>query len=354
MKKQVFDFEREIELCASIPINWSKIDNKSILITGATGMVGKYLCEVLLHRNRTLGTKTRILAVGRNIKKFEERFSNVPGFENICFLQRDVQEPFLCDEQLDYVIHMASNTHPHLYATDPIGTEMTNILGTYHLLDMVSAKPGCRFLFVSSGDVYGDNRSGREYLQETDCGYIDCNTLRAGYIEGKRASEALCNAFHEANGVDFVIARLCRIYGPTMQMTDSKAISQFLLNASRGEDIVLKSSGTQVFSYLYIFDVVTALLWTITAGETGEAYNIADNKQSLSLLDLAHTLAEFSKTTVRYDLPSSVEKKGASTFNDVRLDATKLRSLGWNACVDLRDGLKHTMFALSNKQRIVG
>ena len=338
-----FDFQREIALCASLDIDWSRVDHKTMMITGATGMVGKYLIEVLLYRNAHYGAGIRIIAVGRDGAKFDERFRDVEGAESLEFLKADVQKPIECKERLDYVIHMASNTHPRLYASDPIGTEMSNILGTYHLLNMISEMPGCRFVFTSSGDVYGDNRSGKPYLEETDCGYIDCNTLRAGYIEGKRASEALCNAFREAKGVDFVTARLCRIYGPTMQLADSKAISQFIVNAAEGKDIVLKSKGTQTFSYLYIYDIVSALLYVMTKGASGNAYNLADNEQVLSLSGLAEILAGIGHGKVVYDLPDALEAKGASTFHDVRLDAGKLCALGWRPAVSLEEGLRHTV-----------
>lgn len=343
MADNTFDFSNEIALCASVNIDWGKLNGKTIMITGATGMVGRYLIEVLLRRNLNYNAGIKIVAVGRNEDKFYQRFSDVSGAEEISFYKADVQKPIEYKEHLDFVIHMASNTHPRLYASDPIGTEMSNILGTYYLLNMISEMPGCRFLFTSSGDVYGDNRSGKPFLEETDCGYIDCNTLRAGYIEGKRASEALCNAFHEAKDVDFVTARLCRIYGPTMQLTDSKAISQFILKAAKGEDIVLKSKGNQTFSYLYIYDVVSALLFILTEGKTGNAYNVADNKQSLSLRELAEILAEIGCSQVVFDHPDDLEAKGASTFQDVKLDANKLYCLGWQSEVSLKEGLRATV-----------
>lgn len=341
-----FNFENDIDLCANIDIDWSKLDNKTIMITGATGLVGKYLIQVLMRRNIIKKTNTKVIAIGRDKDNFNKRFDGVEGIENIQFLQHNVQDPCDFEEHLDFIIHMASNTHPRLYATDPIGTEMTNILGTYYLLDLASKNPGCRFVFTSSGDIYGDNRSEKEYFEEVDCGYIDCNTLRAGYIEGKRASEALCNAFQESKGVDFVIPRLCRIYGPTMNLSDSKAISQFIKKAIAKEDIVLKSAGTQTFSYLYIFDVVSALLTIISKGKNGEAYNISDNKQVIALKDLASILAEIGECKVIFDLPDEVELKGASTFQDVRLDATKLYGLGWSSMVDIKDGLKNTVLTL--------
>ena len=338
-----FDFSKEIDLCASIDIDWSKIENETLMITGATGLVGKYIIEVLLRHNQLFGCHTKIIAVGRSKQRFNERFEDVIGKENLIFMQHDVQTPCVFHEHLDYIIHMASNTHPRLYASDPIGTEMTNIFGTYYLLELASQNLGCRFVLASSGDVYGDNRSDKAFLDEKDCGYIDCNTLRAGYIEGKRASEALCNAFRESKGVDFVIPRLCRIYGPTVNLEDSKAITQFIKNAIDHKDIVLKSKGSQIFSYLYIFDVVSALLTVITEGKSGEAYNIADNNQVASLYDLANVLAEIGGSKVVFDIPDSLEAKGASPFKDVRLNSTKLNNLGWNSQVRLKDGLLWTV-----------
>lgn len=343
-----FDFTKEIEQCANIDIDWAKIDNKVVMITGATGLVGKFLIQVLLQRNKEKDLHTKVIAVSRKRKKFQERFSDYIEDKCLELFEYDVQQPCNYNGKLDLIIHMASNTHPRIYATDPIGTEMTNILGTYYLLQRALYNKGCRFVFVSSGDVYGDNLSTKEYLSEKDCGYIDCNTLRAGYIEGKRASEALCNAFKEANNVDFVIARLCRIYGPTMQLDDSKAISQFIKNAILGENIVLKSKGQQTFSYLYIYDVVTALLTIISKGESGNAYNVADNNQCISLRDLASILAIIGKTMVVYDIPDNLESKGASTFQNVRLDATKLYSLGWRSMVNMEEGLKNTVYRLKS------
>lgn len=341
-----FDFSREIELCANINIDWSRIDNKTIMITGATGLVGKYLIQVLMHRNMERKLHTKVIAVGRNREKFLSRFSDFVDNECLEFYELDVQHPCQYEGRLDMIIHMASNTHPRLYATDPIGTEMTNIFGSYYLLQKTAENEGCRFVFVSSGDVYGDNLSTKEFLSEKDCGYIDCNTLRAGYIEGKRASEALCNAFKEAKGVDFVTARLCRIFGPTMQSGESKAISQFIYKAAAGEDIVLKSEGKQVFSYLYVYDAVSALLTLAANGVSGNAYNVADNDQCISLRDLASILAKIGNSKVIFELPDAVESKGASSFQNVKLDATKLYSIGWKCMVGMEEGLRNTIKCL--------
>ena len=338
-----FCLSNEIAQCANADIDWTKIDNSRLLITGATGLVGKYLILTLLHRKREHGAHTQIIAVGRNRGKFQERFADCPGADSVVFLEHDVQEPLQCDGSIDYILHMASNTHPTLYASRPIETEMANILGSFHLLLLAADRPGCRFLLTSSTDIYGHNQSEKDFLSETDHGYIDCNTLRAGYIEGKRASEALCNAFREEKGVDFVIARLCRLYGPTIQRPDSRAVSQFIDRAVNGENIVLKSRGTQIFSHLYVFDAVTALLRIMTDGKTRNAYNVADKEQTPSLRELAQKLADIAGTKVIFDLPDELEAKGASTFQNVRLDPSKLYALGWRPQVGLYEGLRNTV-----------
>ncbi len=344
----------EFEACATINIDWDRIQGREIFITGATGLVCTYILSVLFERNRqTLGSPIKIIVVGRDKRKFEDRYADIFNAypeqkQNVSFIEHDLNQPFNIDINSDYVIHLASNTHPRLYAVDPIGTEMTNILGTYNLLNAMK-NPNARFFFCSSGDVYGDNRSDKLLIDEDDCGYINCNTLRAGYIEGKRASEALCQAYRESKGLDFVTGRLCRIYGPTIQLEDSKAITQFIKNAVNGENIVLKSAGTQTFSYLYIYDVITAILTILTAGKEGNAYNVADKAQSCSLKNLAEILANTAGTKVVFDLPDKTEAKGASSFQSVILNSDKLESLGWKSKYDMMTGLTITVKALKER-----
>ncbi len=336
----------EIDTCAKWSMDWGKLHNKTFLITGATGLVGKYLLCVLLAHNRIYGGNMRILAMGRNRQKFYQRFKKIEDIENVIFYEQDICDPIQLDVPIDIIIHLASNAHPRLYALEPIATEMTNILGTNNLLKLAAENKGCRFLFASSGDIYGDQTDYSSYLSEEDCGYINCNTLRAGYIEGKRAGEALCNAYKEEKGVDFVIARLCRIYGFTMQLDDSKAISQFILNAVKNENIVLKSAGNQTFSYLYAFDVVTAILTILAKGMSGNAYNVADNNQTASLKELAEMVAEISRVKVIYGEIDPFQKKGASSFQNVRLSSNKLLDLGWKPQFSMMEGLKRTIYAL--------
>ena len=208
--------------------------------------------KIVLMLNEDINCK--VYALGRNEKKAKERFSEYWNDENFVFIECDINKeiPDINIKKIDYFIHAASNTHPVAYATEPISTIMTNIIGTKNMLESAIKHNASRFLFISSVEIYGENRGDVQYFSEEYCGYIDCNTLRAGYTESKRAGEALCQAYIAEKNIDIVIARLPRVYGPTMLMSDTKALSQFIKKGLLKENVVLKSEGNQQFSYLHM------------------------------------------------------------------------------------------------------
>lgn len=254
------------------------------------------------------------------------------------------------DEAFDYILHLASNTHPVAYATNPVATITTNVLGTDHLLRYAVSHNVKRFVFASSNEVYGENRGDVEFFNETYCGYIDSNTLRAGYPESKRCGEALCQAYHKELGIDVVIPRFTRSYGPTMLMSDTKAVSQFIRNGIRGQDIVLKSEGNQYYSYTYAADAAAGLLAVMLCGKCGEAYNIADSKSDITLRDLSHIIAGLCNTEVIFEIPDAVEKAGYSTATKARLDGSRLKGLGWSMKYDIRTGIERTIDIMRSKE----
>ena len=171
--------------------------------------------------------------------------------------------------------------------------------------------------------------------------------MRAGYPESKRCGEALCQAYKAQKGLDVVIPRLTRSYGPTMLMTDTKAISQFIRKGIAGEDIVLKSAGTQYYSYTYVADAVSGLLHVLLKGENGEAYNIAEERSDIMLKDLAAVIAGIAGKEVIFELPDAVEAAGYSKATKARLDGSKLKELGWNAKYDIQSGMERTIKLLA-------
>lgn len=326
-------------------INFEMLKNKSIAISGATGMIGSFLIDVIMYLNKEKQLNCQIYALGRTENRAMERFANYWNDVLFTFISQDINETIKINElsKIDYVLHLASNTHPRIYATDPIGTITTNVIGTKNMLDFAQKNKVERFVFASTCEVYGENRGDVEKFSEDYLGYIDCNTLRAGYPESKRCGEALCQAYIKQENMDIVIPRLARTYGPTMLMDDTKAISQFIKNGINKEDIVLKSEGNQHYSFIYVADAVSGILTVMLAGKKGEAYNIADEESDIKLKDLATLIAKISNTAVVFDLPDEIEKEGFSRATKARLSPNKLKELGWKAQYNINTGVENTL-----------
>ncbi|MFV0559122.1 MAG: NAD-dependent epimerase/dehydratase family protein [Enterococcus sp.] len=330
-----------------------KLSGKSVLMIGASGMIGSFFIDALMFANQQENLQIKVYAMGRNRERLEHRFASYLNSEFFEIIEGDVTEELPENLLVDYIIHGASNTHPKAYATDPIGTIMTNLLGTEQVLKHAVATNAERVLFLSTVEIYGENRGDIERFTEEYSGYIDCNTLRAGYPEGKRVSESLCQAYISKYGLDIVIPRLCRTFGPTMLLSDTKASSQFILNAVHDEDIVLKSEGNQYYSYIYAGDAVSSLLHLLLHGENGQAYNIASESFDLHLKDLAQKLAAISDRKVIFELPDAIESQGFSKANTAVLDNAKIKKNGWLPLFELDEALSHTVELLKGEESYV-
>lgn len=342
----------DINFVASLALPWKRLRNKSIMLSGATGLIGSFLVDVILEKNIKDNLNCTVYALGRNKEKAMVRFSKHRNNSHLIFIPYDVKFPLIINNigVVDYILHLASNTHPMLYVTDPIGTITTNINGLQNMLEFsVEHKATC-FVFSSSNEIYGENRGDVEIFNEDYCGYIDCNTLRAGYPESKRCGEALCQAYKAQKNLDVIIARVTRSYGPTMNMSDTKAVSQFIKKGIAGENIVLKSKGTQYYSYTYMADAVSGLLWAMLAGDNGEAYNIADIHSDIMLRDLAAIIAEINDKKVIFEMPDEVEAAGYSTATKARLNGSKLQNLGWKPRYNIKSGMERTIEILKSVQ----
>jgi len=333
----------DIKYVANMNLPWEKLLNTRILITGASGLIGSFAVDVLMWRNKNAGMNCKIYAIGRNEITAKERFGLYWEESTFIFVKYDISCPLSCETEFDYILHLASNTHPMAYSAWPVSTITTNVIGTDNLLKYAVRHNCKRFLFASSNEIYGENRGDVESFSETYCGYINSNTLRAGYPESKRCGEALCQAYLKEMGIDAVIPRFTRTYGPTMRMVDTKAVSQFIKKAVNGEDIVLKSEGKQYYSYTYVADAVAGLFTVMLYGQCGEAYNIADNCSDIMLKDLAKVAADICHVEVVYNIPDAAEKAGYSTVTKARLDGGKLKGLGWSMKYDIYAGMERTI-----------
>lgn len=343
------DYMADIQKTASLDLPWELLQDKTVMLSGATGLVGSFLVDTILYMDREKGLNTKVIALGRSKERILNRFAaaaDIEGGKYLIPVEQDVNKPFseeLMGMKSDYVLHLASNTHPLQYSTDPIGTVVTNIIGTSNMLEYGVSSGAKRLVFTSSVEVYGENRGDTDKFDEDYLGYINCNTLRAGYPESKRAGEALCQAYIKQKGLDIVLPRLSRTYGPSMLKSDSKAISQFIKKGVAAEDIVLKSEGTQFYSYSYVADAVSGILYCMLVGKCGEAYNIADDASDITLRDMATVIAEYTGHKVVFELPDAAERAGYSTATKAILDGSKLQELGWKPMYDMKTGLTRTI-----------
>lgn len=345
--KNMKTYKEDLQLLLKQDIPWEKLSGKRVMISGATGMIGKCIIDLLMLKNISIS----IVALSRNEKRAKERFEEYWDMDVFQYISCDVNKEIPECGHVDYMIHAASNTHPLQYSKDSIGTITSNMIGTKNLLDYAVAHQTERFCFVSSVEVYGENRGDVEKFDENYLGYLNCNTLRAGYPESKRVGETLCNAYYQTHRLDFVIPRLSRVYGPTMLDSDSKAIAQFIRKAAAGEDIILKSAGTQLYSYTYAPDAAMGILTVLLKGECGEAYNISDKGSEVTLKQITEYLAEDNGMQVVFEIPDAAEQKGYSTATKALLATQKAEALGWQAQTHMREGLRKTVYELKHSKR---
>lgn len=343
---------QDLQTIADCGLSFEPLRHTRILITGAGGLIASVLTEALLHISQLHQLELSVFALCRNREKAEKRFSaylNNPSFH---LLIQDVCEPLPKACKFDYILHAASPAHPLAYSKTPVETMQANLLGTMHLLAHAKSCDCRRFLFVSSSEVYGENRQTDQTMSEDYQGkLLSICTARACYPESKRAAEVLCAAYRQEYGLDVTVVRPGYIYGAEVSADNSRADAQFLRNAAFGQNIVMKSLGTQKRSYCYVADAVSAILYVLLKGRSGEAYNIADPNCSIQIREFAQALADAAQVEVTFALPPEEEARGYSQVANSLLCADKLLSLGWRPQYTLERGAAQAVAALQAKEQ---
>ena len=344
INKQHSLYQEDLRNILDIP-EVEQLKGKSFLITGATGLIGVCMIDALMRYN-SQGADIQIYAVGRSWDKAKSRLGEYEKDEHFHFIEQDVRQPLPEDIQVDVIIPLASNTHPLAYSQYPIETIEINVKGAEYALNK-ALECGATVLYPSSVEIYG-NAYGEDVFTEDYTGKLNLENARACYPESKRLSEALCLSYMAERGVDVKIARLSRVFGPTMLMSDTKASSQFIQKALAGEDIILKSKGEQFFSYTYVADVVGAMLYILIHGESGKAYNLSNKACDVRLKDFAGACALWAGKNVVFDLPSETERKGYSIAMQAILDNTRLLSVGYFPLYSFKNAIHRTLNILAN------
>ncbi len=331
-------YKDDILRTATLDLPWSKLRGSNILVTGATGLIGSCVIEVLMSRP---GKDYQVYASGRNEARAKERFREYEGDEAFHFIRYDVMEPLDSDIDFDYIIHAASNASPNYFATKPVEVMKSNLNGVCNLLDYGLHHGLKRLLFVSTGEVYGEG-DGRVFTEDYS-GYVDPVSPRSCYPSSKRAAETLCVAYSQEYGADVVIARPSHIYGPNFTETDNRVYAQFIRNVLNGEDIVMKSTGSQYRSWCYVVDCASALMHILLKGENRQAYNVADASSNISIKELAEMIAEIGSKKVIMALPDAIEKVGYNVVTRSVFCTKKTEALGWSISGDMKSKLITTI-----------
>lgn len=317
---------------------------KRLLITGATGTIGSFLVDMFGRANQRGGLGVRVHAAGRSEERLAKCFAGSP-FEGISFCRYDATDPIAFSFPVDVIIHAASNAQPNTIMADPLGTIEANVTGLMTLLDWGRDHGCARFLYVSSGEVYGEMPSEASEFVESDSGYVDPLQVRSCYPLAKRLGENACVAYADQNDMDAVIVRLSHTYGPTAPAIDGRAHAQFLRASLAGEPIILKSEGAQLRSYTYIADAGSALLTVLAQGRTGRAYNLANPNSRCTIAEFAKAAAQTGSQEVRFEVDEKTIREGTPITHQV-LATTMLESLGWSGSYDIERGIDHAVACL--------
>lgn len=337
----------DLQVALESIIRFEKLNNKSIMITGATGLIGSFIIDVLLYANKKNNSNIEIYAIGRNIERLKRRFEKANS-NKLNYIEHDVNDKITFDLKIDYIIHAASNAYPAAFKNDPVGTMISNIVGTKRLLDYARNHDTKRVMFISSGEVYGNDDIGIESFKENYSGYIDPIQVRSCYPISKRAAETLCISYSKQFGLDTIIARPCHCYGANTTAIDNRANVQFINNALQDEDILLRSDGSQVRSYCYIADAVSAILTVLINGESCQAYNISNSEVYASIFEFAETIAKLTGRKVKFEKTNSLCKDEETPIKRQVLNSHKLELLGWSGKYSLKRGIENTLKILKS------
>ena len=318
-----------------------KRDYSTVLITGASGLIGSALAEYLVSQRGNDGRPFKVYAAGRDVHALELKFD-----DRVKCVAYDALRPIDFDFDVDVAIHAASPASPDLFVRNPVETMWANVFGVRELLEYARLGRARKVVFVSSSEVYGRSTPRENGFREDDYGFVDELDVRSSYPMGKRAAETLCASYSNEYGVDVSIVRPGHIYGPTASPKDGRVSSAFAWAAARGEPIVLKSTGTSRRSYTHADDCASAIMTVAEKGLAGEAYNIANREGVCSIRQMAEIMADEGGVELRIDTPNSAETAVFNPMCNSCLDPSKLEALGWRGQTPYEEGFRRTVRAL--------
>lgn len=331
----------ELSRAAGSP-DFETFDGASVLVTGASGLIGSAFAELLLAAKAD-GLAVDVFLGGRDESAVRARFPDAPAPWS--FEPHDALRSWRGSRAFDFILHTAAPAHPAAIIGRPAETLRAIVDGTSDVLAHAAATQARRILYVSSSEIYGTLPEKTTPWREDELGTISTLSPRSCYPEGKRAAETLCAATAAETGLDFVVVRPGHVYGPTATVADSRAHAQFARAAAAGEPIVMKSRGEQLRSYVHALDAAAAMATLFARGIAGEAYNLTGTEIT-TVREMAEAFASAGTVPIQFHLPTAKEKAGYNPMSMSALDGTKLLALGWRPVFDMTEGAKETVVSL--------
>lgn len=317
-------FEEDIKNIIN-DFDMSVFDGKTILVTGATGLIGKLCVKSLLNS----GYNTQVIALVRD----EEKAKNIFGeSKRLTYLVQDINQRINTTRRVDYIIHAASTTSSKDFVEKPVETIYTAINGSRNILEFAKNKRLEGMVYLSSLEIYGVNE--KENIKERDYGYIDILNPRSSYSESKKMVETMCISYGTEYGIPIKIARLAQTFGAGVSISDNRVFAQFAKAIINKENIILHTKGETKRNYCYTTDAVRGIFTILTKGENNNAYNVANENSYCSISEMAHLL-ENEYTKVEYKIDEV--NRGYNPTVKIALNTEKLNALGWEAKVNLKE-----------------
>src|SRR3989344_4958671 len=271
----------------------SQLSGRTILISGGAGFLGKYFLGVFAHLNENVLEKPcRVISVDNYITGSRDPEFDIYKNEHVLDVWGDVTYPLPVREDIDYIIHAAGLASPVYYMKYPLETIESAVTGAKNLLELARKNTLRGFLFFSSSEIYGDPDPSAVPTPETYHGNVSSVGPRACYDESKRLTETICTIYQQKYGVPAAIVRPFNVFGPGMKHNDRRVVPMFGYQVLNGETLSVHGDGHQTRSFCYITDAMTGFLKVLMAGKPGEAYNIGNEDNEISMRDLAQIFVD--------------------------------------------------------------
>jgi UDP-glucuronate decarboxylase len=325
---------------------WEELKEKTILISGGSGFLASFFAKVFLEAGRKYELNLSLVLVIRNKNSSLARLKDYLGLDNLIIYYHDISLPFSDSfPSADFYIHAASQASPKYYFSDPVGTLKANSLGTSFLLDSAVRSNAKKFLFLSGGETYGVVGEDTKDVDEHGYGYLDPMQIRSCYAESKRIGENMCASWTHQYSLNTSVARLFHTFGPGMALDDGRVFSDFVSDVVNKQNIKLKSDGQAMRTFCYISEAIEGLLTLLFYGNPGEAYNVANPKNEVTIGRLAEILCSLypEKNLSVSKQTSHSEKYLQTKIIKTTPNISKISQLGWNPSVSIQEGFKRTI-----------